>query len=58
LAAERAAARREQTVAEFLRHVVETHWKAKKTSTAKNFEGMIERTLIREFGSMRRDNAA
>jgi hypothetical protein len=39
-----AAARREQTVAEFLAHVVETHWKArKKASTAKNFEGMIER---------------
>jgi len=52
LAAERAAARKEKTVAEFLRHVVETHWKAKKrASTAKNFEGMIERTLIPEFGS-------
>jgi integrase len=51
LAAARAAARKEKTVAEFLHHVVETHWKAKKkTSTAKNFEGMIERTLIPEFG--------
>jgi integrase len=51
LAAERAAARKEKTVEEFLRHVVETHWKAKKkASTAKNFEGMIERTLIPEFG--------
>ena len=46
-AAERAAARREKTAAEFLRHVLETHWRAKKkASTAKNFEGMIERTLI------------
>jgi integrase len=51
LAAERPAARKEKTVEEFLRHVVETHWKAKKkASTAKNFEGMIERTLIPEFG--------
>jgi integrase len=31
---------------------VEAHWKAKKkASTAKNFEGMIERTLIPAFGS-------
>ena len=52
LAAERAASRKEKTVAEFLRHVVETHWKAKKkASTAKNFVGMIERTLIPQFGS-------
>jgi integrase len=52
LAAERAKARKEPTVAEFLRHVLETHWRAKKkASTAKNFEGMIERTLIREFGA-------
>jgi integrase len=51
-AAERAAARKEKTVAEFLRHVLVTHWKAKKkASTAKNFEGMIERTLIPVFGA-------
>jgi integrase len=50
-AAERAAARREKTVAEFLRHVLEVHWKRKKPSTAKNFEGMIERTLVPVFGA-------
>lgn len=51
-AAERAGRKREKTVGEFLRHVLETHWKAKrKASTAKNFEGMIERTLIPVFGS-------
>jgi integrase len=54
LATERAAARKEKTIEEFLRHVVETHWKAKKkASTAKNFEGMIKRTLIPEFGSIK-----
>ena len=40
------------TVAALLRHALTTHWRPKaKPSTAKNFAGMIERTLIPEFGS-------
>jgi integrase len=51
-AAERAARRKEMTVAELLRHALAVHWKPKrKPSTAANFEGMIERTLIPEFGA-------
>ena len=42
------------TVADRLRHCLATHWRPKaKPSTAKNFEGMIKRTLIPEFGSKR-----
>src|SRR5271165_4643069 len=53
-AAERASRRREMTVADWLRHCVATHWRPKaKASTARNFEGMIERALIPEFGSKR-----
>ena len=53
-AAQRASRRMEMTVADLLRHAVETHWRPKaKPSTAKNFAGMIERTLIPEFGSKR-----
>jgi integrase len=41
-------------VAELLRHAVATHWRPKaKPGTAKNFEGMIERTLIPVFGSQK-----
>jgi Arm DNA-binding domain len=40
-AAERAARKKEMTVAELLRHALATHWRPKaKSSTAKNFEGM------------------
>ena len=50
--AERAASKKEMTVADLLRHTLASHWRPKsKASTAKNFEGMIERTLIPEFGS-------
>ena len=53
-AGDRSARRREMTVADLLRSAVETHWKPKrKTSTAANFAGMIERTLIPEFGAKR-----
>jgi integrase len=52
--AERAAPRREMTVAALLRGAVENHWKAKrKPGTAKGFERAIERTLIPEFGAKR-----
>jgi integrase len=52
--AERAARRKEMTVADLLRHVLADHWyPKKKPSTAKNFEGMIERTLIPIFGAKR-----
>ena len=53
-AAERASRRKEMTVADVLRHALATHWRPKaKPSTAKNFEGMIERTLVPEFGAKR-----
>jgi integrase len=53
-AAERTNRRKEITVAESLRHALATHWRPKaKPNTAKNFEGMIERTLIPEFGAKR-----
>jgi integrase len=52
--AERAARKKEMTVADLLHHAIATHWRPKKKpSTAKNFEGMIKRTLIPEFGSKR-----
>jgi integrase len=51
-AADRAAPRKEMTVAALLRRAVENHWKAKrKPATAKGFERAIERTLIPEFGA-------
>jgi integrase len=53
-AADRAAPRKEMTVAALLRRAVENHWKAKrKPGTAKGFERAIERTLIPEFGAKR-----
>jgi integrase len=53
-AAERASRRKEMTVADWLRRCLATHWRPKaKPSTAKNFEGMIERTLVPEFGAKR-----
>jgi len=53
-AAERANRKKEVAVADWLRHSLATHWRPKaKPSTAKNFEGMIERTLIPEFGRER-----
>ena len=53
-AAERSNRQKETTVADYLRHALATHWRPKaKPSTAKNFEGMIERTLIPEFGPQR-----
>jgi integrase len=53
-AAERANRRNEMTVADCLRHALATHWRPKaKPSTARNFEAMIERTLIPKFGTKR-----
>ena len=53
-AAERTRRKHEQTIAEWLREVLQRHWKAKRrASTASNFEGMIERTLIPQFGTKR-----
>jgi integrase len=53
-AAERAASRKEMTVADLLRQTLATHWEPKaKASTAANFKGMIERTLVPEFGAIR-----
>ncbi len=53
-AAERTASRKEMTVGDLLRHALATHWEPKKKqSTATNFRGMIERTLIPEFGAMK-----
>ena len=53
-AAERAARRKEMTVGDLLRHALASHWEPKsKSSTARNFRGMIERTLIPEFGTMK-----
>lgn len=50
--ADRAARRKEMTVAELLRYALSTHWTPKaKPSTAANFAGMIARTLIPEFGA-------
>ncbi len=53
-AEERAARRKEMTVGDLLQHALASHWEPKsKTSTARNFRGMIERTLIPEFGTMK-----
>jgi integrase len=53
-AADRAAPRKEMTVAALLRRAVEDHWKAKRRpGTAKGFERAIERVLIPEFGAKR-----
>ena len=52
-AAERTASRKEMTVGDLLHHALATHWEPKKkASTAKNFRGMIERSLIPEFGAI------
>jgi integrase len=52
--AERAARKKEMTVGDLLRHALDTHWRPKaRQSTAKNFSGMIERTLVPEFGKVR-----
>jgi integrase len=53
-AAERANLRKESTVADLLRHTLETHWGAKsKASTLSRFTSTINHSLIPAFGSVR-----
>jgi integrase len=53
-AAERASRRKEMTVADLLRHALETHWRVKsKPSTIKNFASTIEHALVPAFGAAR-----
>ena len=53
-AAERASLRKESTVADLLRHSLETHWGTKsKPTTLSRFTSTINHSLIPAFGSLR-----